>query len=91
MPRTKSGSLPTYHLHRRTGQAVVMIDGRDFYLSFVSFAHRRVSGTDTLRRNQEYVSQKECDSRRRTQIIFQQMRPRIRLVFKEDFTRDPSE
>jgi integrase len=32
MPRTKSGSLPTYRLYRRTGQAVVTINGRDYYL-----------------------------------------------------------
>jgi integrase len=32
MPRTKNGSLPTYRLYKRTGQAVVTIDGRDHYL-----------------------------------------------------------
>jgi integrase len=32
MPRTKSGSLPSYRLYKRTGQAVVTLDGRDHYL-----------------------------------------------------------
>jgi integrase len=32
MARTKKGSLPTYRLHRPTGQAVVTIDGQDYYL-----------------------------------------------------------
>jgi integrase len=32
MARTKSGSLPTYRLYKRTGQAVVTIDGHDYYL-----------------------------------------------------------
>jgi integrase len=32
MPRTKNGSLPFYRLYRRTGQAVVTIDGHDHYL-----------------------------------------------------------
>jgi len=32
MPRTKKGSLPSYRLHKPTGQAVVTIDGQDFYL-----------------------------------------------------------
>jgi integrase len=32
MPRTKNGSLPSYRLYRRTGQAIVTIDGRDHYL-----------------------------------------------------------
>jgi integrase len=32
MPRTKSGSLPAYRLYKRTGQAVVTINGQDFYL-----------------------------------------------------------
>jgi integrase len=32
MPRTKKGSLPSYRLHRPTGQAVVTIDGQDYYL-----------------------------------------------------------
>jgi integrase len=31
-PRIKSGSLPTYRLYKRTGQAVVTLDGRDHYL-----------------------------------------------------------
>jgi integrase len=32
MPRTKSGSLPSYRLYKRTGQAVVTLNGRDHYL-----------------------------------------------------------
>ena len=32
MPRTKNGSLPSYRLYKRTGQAVVTIDGHDYYL-----------------------------------------------------------
>ena len=32
MPRTKTGSLPSYRLYKRTGQAVVTIDGHDHYL-----------------------------------------------------------
>ena len=32
MPRTKKGSLPSYRLHQPTGQAVVTIDGQDYYL-----------------------------------------------------------
>ena len=32
MPRTKSGSLPAYRFYKRTGQAVVTLNGHDFYL-----------------------------------------------------------
>ena len=32
MARLKKGSLPSYRLYKRTGQAVVTIDGRDHYL-----------------------------------------------------------
>ena len=32
MPRTRSGSPPSYRLYKRTGQAVVTLDGRDHYL-----------------------------------------------------------
>jgi hypothetical protein len=32
MPRTKAGSLPSYRLYKRTGQAVVTLDGHDHYL-----------------------------------------------------------
>jgi integrase len=32
MPRTKSGSLPSYRHHKRTGQAVVTLNGHDHYL-----------------------------------------------------------
>lgn len=32
MPRTKFGSPPSYRLYKRTGQAVVTIDGHDYYL-----------------------------------------------------------
>jgi integrase len=32
MPRTKNGSLPSYRLYKRTGQAVVTLDGHDHYL-----------------------------------------------------------
>src|SRR5262245_50141012 len=32
MSRTKNGSLPSYRLYKRTGQAVVTLDGKDHYL-----------------------------------------------------------
>ena len=32
MPRTKQGAPPTYRKHRPSGQAVVTLSGRDFYL-----------------------------------------------------------
>ncbi len=32
MPRTKRGAPPTYRLYKRTGQAVVTLDGIDHYL-----------------------------------------------------------
>jgi integrase len=32
MPRVKSSSVPSYRRHRATGQAVVTLDGKDFYL-----------------------------------------------------------
>ena len=32
MARLKSGSFPTYRLYKRTGQAIVTIDGKDHYL-----------------------------------------------------------
>jgi integrase len=32
MPRTKTGSPPSYRVYKRTGQAVVTIDGHDHYL-----------------------------------------------------------
>jgi hypothetical protein len=50
MPRSKSGSLPSYRLYKRTGQAVVTIDGRDHYLgehgSPESYDHGHVPGTE---------------------------------------------
>jgi integrase len=32
MPRTKQGSPPSYRLYKRTNQAVVTLDGKDYYL-----------------------------------------------------------
>ena len=32
MPRTPSNRIPKYRLHKASGQAVVTLDGRDFYL-----------------------------------------------------------
>ncbi len=32
MPRTKRNQLPSYRLHKQSGQAVVTLCGRDFYL-----------------------------------------------------------
>ena len=42
MPRTKKGSLPSYRLHKPTGQAVVTLDGQDYDLGpFGSVSSRK--------------------------------------------------
>ena len=32
MPKLKEGQVPTYRLHKRSGQAIVTLNGKDHYL-----------------------------------------------------------
>jgi hypothetical protein len=32
MPKLKEGQLPSYRLHKQSGQAIVSLNGRDFLL-----------------------------------------------------------